>query len=207
MTGVVIPLLPFFADRPELVEGHFDASLSLSTYFFILNGTSSNMKNSDLFLLCKNILFVLLVGGTVLGLIPFLLLPDREYAADWIAIAGGLIALPGLMIIFVCVRDFRKTGRGTPAPIDPPKELVVVGLYRFVRNPMYIGVLTVLCGESMILHSFTHMIYFLIVFLGFHLFVVLYEEPTLGKKFGSPYADYRKRVPRWIPKFAGSGLN
>jgi protein-S-isoprenylcysteine O-methyltransferase Ste14 len=162
------------------------------------------MKNRALFLLLKSILFVILVPGTVAGFIPLVLLPHTDVTVDLIAVAGGLVIAPGLTILLVSVRDFWKTGKGTPAPIDPPKELVVVHLYRFMRNPMYTGVLSVLCGEAMMLRSVTHLIYALLVALGFFLFVLLYEEPALEKRFGPAYLDYCKRVPRWIPRMRGN---
>ena len=92
------------------------------------------------------------------------------------------------------------TGRGTPAPIDPPKELVARGLYRYVRNPMYVGVMSILVGEALIFASRTLVWYAVTVFIGFNLFVLLYEEPTLRHKFGAAYERYCAAVPRWLPR-------
>jgi protein-S-isoprenylcysteine O-methyltransferase Ste14 len=95
---------------------------------------------------------------------------------------------------------FYSARRGTPAPIDPPKELVVRGLYRYVRNPMYVGVLSVLIGEALLFESARLFWYGAAVFLLFNLFVILYEEPALGRKFGKSYQDYRAAVGRWLPR-------
>jgi protein-S-isoprenylcysteine O-methyltransferase Ste14 len=98
-----------------------------------------------------------------------------------------------------CAWDFTFAGRGTPAPIDPPKELVVQGLYRYVRNPMYVGILSILLGEALLFASWSLFGYAAVVFILFFLFVVLYEEPILMRKFGESYLQYCKNVPRWIP--------
>jgi protein-S-isoprenylcysteine O-methyltransferase Ste14 len=87
-----------------------------------------------------------------------------------------------------------------PAPIDAPKRLVVRGLYRFVRNPMYVGVLTVLFSESIAFRSRRILAYAIVVFVFFNLMVMLYEEPALKRKFGKAYEEYLKSVPRWIPR-------
>ena len=99
-----------------------------------------------------------------------------------------------------CAWDFATAGQGTPAPIDAPKHLVVRGLYRFVRNPMYVGVLLMLTGESRAFRSLRILIYAAIVFVFFNLFVIFYEEPALTRKFGAEYDEYMRRVPRWIPR-------
>ncbi len=100
-----------------------------------------------------------------------------------------------------CFWDFLVKGRGTPAPIDPPKELVVAGLYNYVRNPMYVGVLLVIFGHFLWFGYWNLLIYAAVVFIAFNTFVTYYEEPNLKTKFGSTYEDYLKRVPRWIPRF------
>ena len=86
-------------------------------------------------------------------------------------------------------------------PLDPPKELVVTGPYRYVRNPIYVGVLIIVMGYFLWFKTVWMVIYAVVAFLGIHLFVTLYEEPTLKKKFGAAYENYCKSVPRWIPKF------
>ena len=99
-----------------------------------------------------------------------------------------------------CVRDFYVTGKGTLAPWDPPTRLVVVGLYRFVRNPMYVGVLGVVLGWSLVAGSPLLAIYAALLAVGFHLRVVLYEEPVLQRQFGDDWTRYRAGVNRWLPK-------
>lgn len=97
--------------------------------------------------------------------------------------------------------NFLHEGGGTPAPMDPPKELVVTGFYRYVRNPMYVGILLMLIGYFLWFGFWSLLIYAIFVFIVTHLFVTFYEEPTLKKKFGASYEEYLKRVPRWIPRF------
>lgn len=96
-----------------------------------------------------------------------------------------------------CVWDFFAVGKGTLAPVDPPKRLVVQGLYRLTRNPMYNGVLALLSGEAWFFASVALVVYTLFILVLFHLFVVLYEEPTLASRFGESYQAYRRAVPRW----------
>jgi protein-S-isoprenylcysteine O-methyltransferase Ste14 len=96
--------------------------------------------------------------------------------------------------------NFLHEGRGTPAPIDPPKELVVAGFYRYVRNPMYVGILAMISGHFLWFGYWYLLAYAMVVFLAFHTFVTFYEEPTLKRNFGAAYEDYLRKVPRWIPR-------
>lgn len=105
----------------------------------------------------------------------------------------------GIAIGIWCFWDFIFTGKGTPAPIDPPKKLVVKGLYRFVRNPIYLGIAIILIGEILLFQSIVLIIYTLVVLTIFHLFVVFYEEPVLKDRFKDSYEEYFNSVPRWIP--------
>jgi protein-S-isoprenylcysteine O-methyltransferase Ste14 len=109
------------------------------------------------------------------------------------------LALCGLIIYFWCIWDFAAIGRGTPAPIDPPKILVVHGLYQYVRNPMYIGVLLLLVAESPFFESSSLFKYVVGTFICFHLFIVLYEEANLRRRFGESYIHYCQSVNRWLP--------
>ena len=95
---------------------------------------------------------------------------------------------------------FALVGLGTPAPIAPPIHLVVTGFYRYVRNPMYVGVKTIIVGNALILGDAWIFLYAAIVILGFMVFVRLYEEPALGRQFGAEYDAYRANVPRWWPR-------
>jgi len=106
----------------------------------------------------------------------------------------------GTAIALWCVLVFVFIGKGTPAAFDPPRKLVVRGPYRFVRNPMYIGAGMTLAGVALFYESLSIFIYACLFFLITHLFVVLYEEPTLRRTFGNEYEAYCDRVKRWIPR-------
>jgi protein-S-isoprenylcysteine O-methyltransferase Ste14 len=153
--------------------------------------------------LIKLTVFLLLLPGTVVFWAPRYLFRsayDADPFANTASLAGGILLIAlGVAGSLWCGLDFAFAGHGTPAPIDPPKLLVVRGLYRYARNPMYISVLLVLFGESAMFHSWTLCRYALVFWAGFHLFVLLYEEPTLRKKFGASYEDYCKGVNRWLP--------
>ena len=150
----------------------------------------------------KTLIFTVLVPGTVAVYFPYRLLsPASRSVGAGLDLIGILPVAVGAAVYFRCAWDFAWLGRGTPAPIDPPKTLMVTGLNRFVRNPMYIGVELVILGQAMLFRRLSLLIYGLCVWLGFHLFVVLYEEPHLRKKFGPAYEEYCREVPRWIPRF------
>ena len=152
-------------------------------------------------LLLKNLLFTLIVPGTAAVYVPLLLARSRPPASGIVfLLALFLLALGGVIYAW-CVWDFAAFGRGTPAPIDAPKKLVVRGLYRYTRNPIYVGVLTVLVGWAVMFRATTLLVYALCVGICFHLFVVLYEERRLGQQFGAEYPDYCEKVGRWLPRF------
>jgi protein-S-isoprenylcysteine O-methyltransferase Ste14 len=111
-----------------------------------------------------------------------------------------LLALGGALAVW-CILTFALIGKGTPAPFDPPRKLVRGGPYRWVRNPMYIGAGAVLVGTALFYHSAALMAFAAGFLMVAHIFVVLYEEPTLERTFGAPYADYRNAVRRWAPKW------
>jgi protein-S-isoprenylcysteine O-methyltransferase Ste14 len=115
-------------------------------------------------------------------------------------ITGMVIGFAGAALALWCVVTFARVGRGTPAPFDPPRRLVVRGPYRFVRNPMYEGTGLALAGAALFYESLPILGYTGIFFLAAHLFIVMYEEPTLRRSFGQEYAAYCSRVPRWWPK-------
>ena len=150
----------------------------------------------------KSLFFLIAVPGLFVGYIPVAFLLEGAYIETGLLInlALPLWVLGGLIIVW-CFWDFFAKGHGTPAPIDPPKELVITGLYKFVRNPMYLGVELMLLGHFLWFGFWRLLIYGIAFFVAFHLFVVLYEEPTLQKKFGSSYKRYLKQTPRWIPRF------
>ncbi len=154
-------------------------------------------------LLLKNLIFTLIVPGTVIIFLPYAILGPTEHVSplEWrvLQYLGMSLLLLGLMIYLRCLIDFMLIGKGTPAPIDPPKQLVVKGLYRFVRNPMYLGVISTLLGIATFFASIPLLVYTAIVWVGFHLFILLYEEPTLRRKFGKSYERYCGSIHRWLP--------
>jgi protein-S-isoprenylcysteine O-methyltransferase Ste14 len=112
-----------------------------------------------------------------------------------------LMSIGGL-IVLRCVFDFAWRGLGTPAPFDPPRRLVVTGLYRWVRNPMYTGMGIFLIGEALLVPSIRQEMLIMVIILWFvvTLFIVVYEEPTLRRMFGDDYERYRRNVRRWLPR-------
>lgn len=149
-------------------------------------------------LFLKNLLFTLAVPGTVGGWLPLAVVGDNPPAAIiWQVVSVPLFAV-GVAIYAWCIWDFASFGRGTPAPIDAPSRLVVRGLYRYSRNPMYVAVLTVILAWSIRYQLPALLLYGAVVGLCFRSFVVFYEEPYLSRTFGAEYADYRARVPRWL---------
>ena len=150
----------------------------------------------------KSLLFFILAPGMFAGLIPLALLrTGPQIRMGILSYLAFPLWMMGIAMLIWCFRDFLVKGRGTPAPIDPPKELVVSGLYNYVRNPMYVGVFLVILGHFLWFGFLNLLIYAVVVGVVFHSFVTLYEEPNLKNRFGAVYEDYLKRVPRWIPKF------
>lgn len=145
--------------------------------------------------------FTLAVPGVVAGVAPYAL--DTTVAIGELAIgplrhAGWILVTAGITGYVWCARDFVRDGRGTPAPIDAPQELVMRGLYGWSRNPMYVSVLLVVFGQAMILESLAVSGYGILLWAGFHTFVRWYEEPRLARQFGGVYERYRASVPRWL---------
>lgn len=161
-------------------------------------------------LIVRAFLFTLLFPGTVVGLIPWLLLRinrQTELELDGYGVVGAALFLVGVGIYLWCTYDFLIKGLGTPAPYDPPKQLVRSGLYWWVRNPMYEGILLILAGEALLFHSLALLLYTVIIFIGFHLRVVWYEEPTLAREFGEGYQIYCRKVNRWVPHLEKETFN
>ncbi len=154
----------------------------------------------------RTLLFTILVPGTVLVLLPLALVasslgPHFDFGP---ASYFGLVPLlAGLSVIVACFIDFVRRGRGTPAPYDPPRQLVITGLYRYVRNPQYVGVVLVVVGEALLSGAAVLFGYAAFLAVAYHLLVRFYEEPTLSRLFGEAYARYREEVPRWLPEWPG----
>jgi protein-S-isoprenylcysteine O-methyltransferase Ste14 len=156
----------------------------------------------------KTLIFTIIGPGTVTVLVPYLILSSQStplaVTGSGLSCLGSVLVLLGASAYLGCAWSFTFVGQGTPAPVDPPKKMVAQGLYRFVRNPMYVGVGLVLLGESLLFRSVALFGYAVVVFVGCHLFVVFYEEPTLERKFGESYRSYLRSVPRWIPRMKRS---
>jgi protein-S-isoprenylcysteine O-methyltransferase Ste14 len=151
----------------------------------------------------RSIVWTIVIPGLVLLYIPWVffgLRADLLDASDLPQIAGLLLAGVGTVFLLVCIWEFFAYGRGTLSPVDPPKSLVVRGLYRYVRNPMYLSVLVVLLGEGLLTRSLGLFEYTLGWFLWINLVVLYYEEPALHRAFGDSYQAYAASVSRWLPR-------
>lgn len=162
---------------------------------------TSKTKLPSLFI--RNLVFTILQPGLVAGLIPYLIINysgknNIESSSPLLYYTGALIFAFGSLVVLFCIGQFAIQGAGTLSPADPTKKLVTSGLYRFSRNPMYIGVLTMLIGENISMSNVYLWVYSGLVFLTFYLFVRYREEPRLSRDFGIDYDNYRQRVKRWI---------
>lgn len=158
-------------------------------------------------LFLRSLLWTMLFPGVVAGYVPWRFFGVdriRFESLDALQMAGLLCAALGVALLTACIVEFARSGRGTLSPVDPPRELVVRGLYRYVRNPMYLSVTLVILGEAMLVRSTDLAIYWVVFFTLANLFVVGYEEPYLRRQFGASYDDYTRRVGRWLPRFGRS---
>jgi protein-S-isoprenylcysteine O-methyltransferase Ste14 len=148
--------------------------------------------------------FVLLLPLQVAGTVPWILSRWRfgPPLLGWTGFPwlGMALVLAGVPVLGATIVRFVRQGRGVPAPVLPAQHLVVTGLYRYVRNPMYIAVLSVIVGQGLLFGSGPVLRYALAVAVGFHLFVLLHEEPSLRRRFGAEYEAYCRAVRRWLPR-------
>jgi protein-S-isoprenylcysteine O-methyltransferase Ste14 len=155
-------------------------------------------------LLLRAITYSVLFAGLVLIYVPARLLARVGIIGPAIVgfpqVGGLAIGTVGGLLVVWCISTFVFVGRGTPAPFDPPRELVVRGPYRFVRNPMYIGAALALAGAAAYFQSWQLLGYAGLFLLAAHLLVIVYEEPVLRQTFGASYETYCGRVRRWWPK-------
>jgi protein-S-isoprenylcysteine O-methyltransferase Ste14 len=162
-----------------------------------------------MFILARAVTYATLFVGLVLIFVPARVLSSsgilRPTAIGIWQVAGMLLGTAGAALALSCIVAFVFVGRGTPAPFDPPRRLVVQGPYRFVRNPMYIGAGLALAGAALFYQSFALLAYIGVLFLFTHLFVAAYEEPTLRRTFGKDYVAYCERTGRWWPKAVNHG--
>jgi len=151
--------------------------------------------------LLKTLLFTVVVPGTVVVLVPrWLMRGEQTMQGGWPGVVGAVLFAGGASLYLWCAWNFALRGRGTPAPVDPPRVLVITGPYRYVRNPMYLGVLAMVVGEAAMHRTGVLLGYAGALLLTFHLFVTTYEEPALRKKFGAAHDRYCASVPRWLPR-------
>jgi protein-S-isoprenylcysteine O-methyltransferase Ste14 len=158
---------------------------------------------SSAWLALRSLSWAILLPGIFAGYVPW-----RYFGVDRMPARLGALQLIGLvciaagvLLLAACIVGFARRGKGTLSPVDPPRHLVVRGLYRYVRNPMYLSVTIIVLGEALWARSEALAAYWAIWFLAAHLFVIAYEEPHLRRRFGSSYEEYTRRVPRWIPRW------
>jgi protein-S-isoprenylcysteine O-methyltransferase Ste14 len=157
-----------------------------------------------MFVLLRAITYATLFVGLVLVLVPERILAmagiTRAVTSGPMAIFGLVLTAAGALLALWCVLTFVFQGKGTPAPFDPPRRLVVSGPYRYLRNPMYLGAALALAGAALLYRSVSLLAY-AVLFLGAsHLFVLGFEEPTLARLFEDEYRAYQARVNRWLPR-------
>ena len=158
---------------------------------------------STLSLTARSLFWAALLPGVVAGLVPWYYFGVDPSTVDIrrpLDLAGVLVIVTGVALTVACIVDFARRGRGTLSPLDPPRLLVVSGLYRHVRNPMYLGVATIGIGELMLWSSRGLVIWWVAWFAWVNVFVRVVEEPALRRQFGSSYDRYVRSVGRWIPR-------
>jgi protein-S-isoprenylcysteine O-methyltransferase Ste14 len=156
-------------------------------------------------LVIGTVLHTVLLPGSLVVALPYWLLQE---SADAVALSvarvqfliGALLMMLGATVLGLCFRDFVVSGKGTPNPLHPPRILVSERLYRYIRNPIYVAVITILVGEALAFGAPVLIGYAALVWLVLQGFVVFYEEPTLRRGFGAHYEAYCRAVPRWIPR-------
>jgi protein-S-isoprenylcysteine O-methyltransferase Ste14 len=151
-------------------------------------------------------LFFAVAPGTVAGIVPWWIskwqVETPFFGLPLMRPVGVLLVVAGLAVLLESFARFALQGLGTPAIVMPPQRLVVKGFYRYVRNPMYLAVVSAIFGEGMILGNVGLLAYGVLVWLACHLFVLVYEEPTLRKTFGAEYDAFCANVPRWLPRLS-----
>jgi protein-S-isoprenylcysteine O-methyltransferase Ste14 len=153
----------------------------------------------------RHLVAIVVFPVTMAALVPWWLLRDATPAA-WpvptvaLVAGGGLLLAAGLVVLVTTIGLFARVGKGTLAPFDPPRHLVVAGVYRHVRNPMLSGVCFILLGEALLFASPALLGWFAIFTAIQLVYVRLVEEPGLERRFGEPYREYRRQVPAWIPR-------
>lgn len=192
----------FAGATPRVTKKVRGGTLVGSSYGIQFRVPSTHMRRAAA--IAGSILFLVIAPGTVAVLVPQRISKWQwNTAPGWtwsLRILGGALIVAGAAVLLDSFARFALRGLGTPAPVFPTKHLVVSGLYRYVRNPMYLAVTAVILGQALLLLNAALVIYGLLVWLAFHLFVIGYEEPTLRHSFGDEYAAFCADVPRWIPR-------
>jgi protein-S-isoprenylcysteine O-methyltransferase Ste14 len=151
-----------------------------------------------------SVLFLLAAPLTLAGLVPWWMtrwaIQPPLFGQEVVRAIGLIMILAGAVALLDSFARFALQGRGTPAPVAPPRRLVVSGLYRYVRNPMYVAVAAVILGQGLLFGDWRLLVYGAAFWLACHLFVLAYEEPTLKRMFGAEYEVFLSNVPRWIPR-------
>lgn len=160
--------------------------------------------SSPVWLVFRSLLWTILLPGFFAGYVPWRYFGLGRTRIDLFSpthVLGLFCIGLGTALLAACIVEFARSGRGTLSPVDPPRHLVIRGLYRYVRNPMYLSVTSIVLGEVFVTHSLALAVYWAIWFSGVNLFVIGYEEPTLRRQFGGSYDEYCRQVRRWIPRF------
>lgn len=169
------------------------------------DGANPVESKSRILALVGSAIFLFVAPGTVAGLVPWWIGKGRVHTPfvgfTALRVAGAVLMAVAFVFLLEAFLRFALQGIGTPAPIYPTKRLVVTGSYRFVRNPMYVAVVSLILGQSLIFGDVRIFEYGLCCWLAMHLFVLIYEEPTLRRTFPVDYAAFTANVPRWIPRF------
>jgi protein-S-isoprenylcysteine O-methyltransferase Ste14 len=164
--------------------------------------TSASSAASSFWLVFRSLFWTIAFPGFFAGYVPWRFLGLDRVQLEWSRpthVLGVICIGLGTVVLAACIFEFARSGRGTLSPVDPPRHLVVRGLYRYVRNPMYLSVTTIVLGEVLLTRSVALALYWAIWFLCVNFFVMGYEEPTLREQFGESYDEYTRRVSRWIP--------
>jgi protein-S-isoprenylcysteine O-methyltransferase Ste14 len=149
-------------------------------------------------------LFFAVAPGVVAGVMPWAL-TGWETESEWwlpLRVLGAVLIVAGGAVLVNAFARFVREGLGTPAPVAPTEHLVVGGLYRYVRNVMYIAVTTTILGQALLLGQVVLLVYAAVVWAGMAAFVLVYEEPTLASRYGEQYEEYRRAVPAWWPRLS-----
>ena len=151
------------------------------------------------------VIFFFVAPGLVEGLLPWLLSGGWQFRTPFpgygiVRVVGAIIIVGGFAALLASFARFALVGRGTPAPVAPTERLIVGGFYRYVRNPMYIAALSTILGQALFFGSLEVFLYFVVLFLLVHLFVLLYEEPTMRRTYGAEYDAFAAAVPSWLPR-------